>query len=191
MKTWLRLTLMAGAVLAMSGSVALADWDIKQLKQVRAAPTSLRAAIATAERDLKGRAYYASCTVGADSVTYTVKVDAGDKAMTAEIDGKTGKINSSGPAPGESPVLLKEFAKLKSGLLAAMKAAESTAKGKSFEALFKRIGNKDVFEVDVAGRDDVEKDVLVDAITGKIRKVAERTPEPAAATSPGTTPAAQ
>ena len=97
--------------------------------------------------------------------------------MAAQVDAKTGKITESGNANGESTAKLKEFAKVKGSLLAAMKAAELTAKGKSFQALYKRTGNKDLFEVDIASRDDVEKDVVVDAASGKIRKVDEKTGE--------------
>ena len=143
----------------------------------------------TAEHEMKGKAYLAIANIGTDGVTYTVRVDTGEKAWVAQIDGKTGKITDASTATGENSALLKEFGKLKGGLLAAMKAAESTAKGKSFQAMFKRIGTKDVFEVDIAGRDDVEKDVVVDAATGKIRKVAEKTIEPAT-TSNGASPLA-
>jgi len=188
MKTWLPLALGLGVWAALPAS-ATADWDAKQLKLVRSASTSLRAAVLTAERELKGKAYFAQTNIATDTVTYTVRVDAGDKPVVAEIDGKSGKITGSAAATGENTALLKEFGKLKGGLLAAMKAAESTAKGKSFQASFKRLGAKDVFEVDVAGRDDIEKDVVVDALTGKIRKVAEKSPE-AGASANGSAPAA-
>jgi uncharacterized membrane protein YkoI len=164
---------------------ARADWDAKHLKQVRSASTSLRAAVLTAERELKGKAYFALANTPGDQVTFTVRLNVNDKAMQAQVDGKSGKITESGSVNGETAVFLKEFAKLKGTLLAAMKAAESTAKGKSFQAQFKRLGNKDVFEVGIAGRDDVEKDVVVDAASGKIRKVAEKSLETGSATPAG------
>ena len=156
---------------------ARADWDAKHLKQVRAAQTSLRAAVLTAEHELKGKAYFALANTLGELVTNSIRLAVSDKAMLVQVDGKTGKITESGPFNGEPVAFLKEFSRLKGSLLAAMKAAESTAKGKSFLAQFKRLGSKDVFEVDIAGRDDVEKDVVVDAVTGKIRKVAEKSVE--------------
>ena len=132
MTTWLARAATVALLIVAPTSGALADWDAKQLKEVRGASTSLRAAVAAAERDLKGKAYYAAAQVSPDSVIYTVKVDAGDKSIEAEIDGKTGKITSSSAVTGDSAVGAKEFGKLKGGLLAAMKAAEATAKGKSF-----------------------------------------------------------
>lgn len=177
MTRWLACAASVALLGAVSPTHAFADWDAKQLKEVRAASVSLRAAIATAERDLKGKAYFAIALVSPEAVTYTVKVDAGDKSIEAEIDSKTGKIIASSAVTGDSAVGAKEFGRLKGGLLAAIKAAESTAKGKSFTAAYKHVGNKDFFEINIAGRDDVEKDVIVDAATGKIRKVEEKSSE--------------
>jgi len=190
MKTWLRIrglwvAVVLGSIAIFATEPANAAWDAKQLKQVRAATISLRAAILTAERDLKGKSFFAAANVGSDGLTYTIRVFNGEKPMMAQVDAKTGRIGESSPLTGENLATLKEFAKLKSGLLPAIKAAEATAKGKSFEAAFKRIGNKLVFEIDVAGRDDIEKDVLVDALTGKIRKVSERSTD--AGSTGGTT----
>jgi len=185
MKPTLACAISIALLVLLPAGFARADWDAKHLKQVRSAQTSLRAAVLAAERELKGKAYFALANTPSDAVTYTIRLDVGDKAMIAQVDAKTGKISESGPFGGEPAAFLKEFSKLKGSLLAAMKAAESTAKGKSFQAQFKRVGNKDVFEVDIAGRDDVEKDVVVDAATGKIRKVAEKSLE-----TGSTTPAA-
>jgi len=180
MRRWLSIAVVAAGTAIWSPSVAIADMDIKQLRSIRSASTSLRQAVLTVERDLKGKAYSAIATITDGAVIYTVKIDTGDKTMTAEVDSKSGKVMQSGAAPTDSTAHLKEFGKVKGTLLAAMKAAESTAKGKSFAGVFKRLGNKDVFEIDVAARDDSEKDVVVDAASGKIRKVAEKSADIAA-----------
>jgi uncharacterized membrane protein YkoI len=174
-----RLTLaIAAIVLVAAGPVAAAaDVDAKQLKLVRASSTGLRQAVLTAERDLKGRAYAAKANIGDVIVTFTVKVLTGDKPMSVLIDGKTGKITETSSVAGENAGLLHDFSKLKGSLLAAMKAAETTAKGKTFDAKYGRIANQSVFQVNIAGRDDVEKDVIIDAVSGKIRKVTERSAE--------------
>jgi len=187
----LRLAALAISLAGLSAPAAWGDWDSKHLKLVRASPSSLRAAVQAAEREFKGKAYYALAIAGDDLVTYTVKVDIGEKAMLAQVDGKTGKITDSSAIPGENVMFLKEFAKQKGSLLMAMKAAEATAKGKSFQAAFKRLGTKDVFEVDIAGRDDVEKDVVIDAASGKIRKVAEKTVDAAGQSGAGNAVPAQ
>ena len=184
MKNWLPLAVIAAGMSISHPRLANADWDAKQLKLVRGATTTLRQAVVTVERDLKGKAFSAIANVGDAFVTFTVKVDAGDKAMTAVVDAKTGKITESSTLVADGSVRLKDFGKLKGTLLAAMRAAESTAKGKSFQAMYKRLANKDLFEVDVAGRDDVEKDVVVDAASGKIRKVSERSTDAAITAGP-------
>ncbi len=158
----------------LTAPAAQADWDAKKLKLVRGASTTLRQATTAAERDLKGKAYAAQASVNSDVVVYTVKVLVGEKSMAASYDGKTGKLTGTTPVSGENVALLKDFAKIKGSLLAAMRAAETTAKGKTFAAAFRRTGNKLLFEVDAAGRDDIEKDVVIDALTGKIRKVTEK-----------------
>ena len=186
MRNWLLLAVVAAALGTAAPGSAGAAWDAKQLKALRGAATSLRAAVLTVERDLKGKAFSAVAIVGEAAVTYVVKIDTGDKALMAQVDAKTGKITESGTAAGESLAKIKEFAKLKGSLLAAMKAAESTGNGKSFQAVYKRAGNKDLFEIDIASRDDVEKDVVVDAASGKIRKVEEKTPDPSAQGVAGT-----
>jgi len=169
----------AFASLAMV-TLAHAEMDVKHLKLVRAAPTSLRQAVSTAEHELKGKAYAAAASFNGDVVLYTVKLLVADKPMAASLDAKTGKITGSAAVTGENAALLKDFAKLKGSLLAAIRAAESTAKGKSFEANFKRIGNKILFDIDAAARDDAEKEVFIDATTGKIRKVTDKTADTAA-----------
>ena len=185
MRNGLLFIIAAASLTILPAGPALADWDAKHLKLVRAASTSLRQAVLTVERDLKGKAFSAIANAGEDSVSYTVKIDSGEKAITAQVDGKTGKVTESSTVAGDSAALLKEFAKIKGTLLAAMKAAEATAKGRTFSAVFKRLGGKDVFEIDIAGRDDVEKDVVIDAATGKIRKVAEKSAETGSAASGG------
>ncbi len=179
----LRATLAALALLAMPG-FALAELDVKHLKLVRAAATGLRQAVATAERDLKGKAYAATSSFNGDVVLYTVKLVVADKPVAATIDAKTGKITGSAAITGENAATLKEFAKIKGTLLAAIRAAETTAKGKTFEAAFKRMGNKVLFDIEAAARDDAEKEVFIDAVSGKIRKVIDKSadPSPAAAT---------
>ena len=174
MKRWLLYAALVATVNIGQFTAAHADWDAKHLKLVRGSPTSLRQAVQTAERELKGRAYSAVAIAGEDAVSFTVKVFVAEKALAAQVDGKTGKLVGSPSALSESPALLKDFLKIKGTLLAAAKAAEATAKGKAFQALFKRSNTKLLFEVDVAGRDDIEKDVVIDATSGKIRKVAER-----------------
>lgn len=188
MTRWLLLVALAAGIGLAVPAAALADADAKLLKLVRSSSTSLRQAIQTAERDLKGRAYAAFATANTDTVTFTVKVIVGEKAMSGQVDGKTGKSQGFPSVLGESPAFLKDFAKVKGTLIAAVKAAEATAKGKAFDAAFKRPNGKLLFEVDVAGRDDVEKDVVIDALSGKIRKVAEKTVD-AGATADGAQPA--
>ena len=178
------------ATMALTGALsaptmAHAEWDARHLKLVRAASTSLRQAVLTAERDLKGKAYAAVASSTTDVITYSVKVLVADKPLFAFIDGKTGKVMQSGAVSGENLVLLREFAKLKGTLLSAIKAAEATAKGKAFDGSFKRLGGKSIIEVDVAGRDDVEKDVVIDATSGKIRKVTEKVADTSAAIPAG------
>lgn len=169
----LRITAMLLATLAMP-SLAFADLDVKHLKLVRGAATGLRQAVSTAERDLKGRAYSATTSFNGDVVLYTVKLLVNSKPVVATVDAKSGKITGKTAVAGENAGLLKEFAKLKGTLLAAIRAAETTAKGKSFEAGYKRIGSKDLFDINAAARDDAEKEVFIDAATGKIRKVTDR-----------------
>ena len=180
MKRWLLLASVVATLTMPTSGVARADLDAKHLKLVRGVSTSLRQAVLLAERDLKGKAFSAIAGFTDEAVIYTIKLDAGDKALTASVDAKSGKLSQSPVVVGDSAGLLKEFSKIKGTLLAAIKAAEATAKGKAFLAVFKRLGNKDVFEVDIAGRDDVEKDVVIDAATGKIRKVAERSADASA-----------
>ncbi len=175
----LRATTLALAMLATS-SLAHADLDVKHLKLVRAATTSLRQAVSTAERDLKGKAYAATSSFNGDVVLYSVKLLVGEKPVAATIDAKTGKITGSSVVSGENIALLKEFAKIKGTLLAAIRAAETTAKGKTFDAAFKRVGGKVLFDVDAAARDDVEKEVFIDATSGKIRKVVDKSADPEA-----------
>jgi uncharacterized membrane protein YkoI len=179
MKRSLVRNLLAAVVIltgALTGaSTARADFDAKQLKLVRSASTTLRQAVATAERELKGRAYAASVSFAQDVVVYSVRLLVQDRPLVVTLESKTGKVTGSAPAAGENTALLKDFAKVKGTLLAAIKAAETTAKGKAFEAGFRRVGNKILFEVDAAARDDVEKDVVIDALTDKIRKVTEKT----------------
>lgn len=176
-------------ILFMQG--AHADWDAKHLKMIRGAATTLRQAIATVERELKGKAFAAETAASDEAIVYTVKVLTGDKAMSATVDAKTGKMTASAVATGESAAQLKEFTKIKGTLLAAIRAAETTAKGKAFEAGFKHGGGKSLFEVDAAGRDDVEKDVVIDAISGKIRKVTEKSAEAAGSGASAQVPAVQ
>jgi uncharacterized membrane protein YkoI len=168
--------LAVGVCLSLS-PVANADWDTKHLKLVRMAPITLKQAVATAEHDLKGRAYSALAVVTDTDVNYTIRLLINDKPVTADVEGRTGKVTASTPAAGESPAMLKEFAKVKTSLLTAIKAAEATAKGKAFQAAFKHDPQKSIFEVDVASRGDSEKDVVLDAATGKIRKVSDKAPE--------------
>lgn len=175
----LRSMVMALAMLATS-SLAYADLDLKHLKLVRAASTGLRQAVSSAERDLKGKAYAATSSFNGDVVLYSVKLLVGEKPVSVTIDAKTGKITGTAVVSGENGPLLKEFAKIKGSLLAAIRAAEITAKGKTFEAAFKRIGGKFLFDVDAAARDDAEKEVIIDATTGKIRKVTDKSADPSA-----------
>jgi uncharacterized membrane protein YkoI len=184
----LRLSAMALAMLATAG-LAHAELDVRHLKLVRAAPTGLRQAVATAERDLKGKAYAATSSFNGDVLLYSIKLLVGDKPVAATIDAKSGKITSKTAVAGENAALLKEFSKLKGSLLAAIRAAEGTAKGKSFGAVFKRLGNKALFDIDAAARDDAEKEVFIDAGTGKIRKVTDKSADPAAETAVGATAA--
>jgi uncharacterized membrane protein YkoI len=172
----------------LGAGLAHAELDAKQLKLVRAAPTGMRQAVATAERDLKGKAYSATSSFSGDVVLYSVKLLVADKPVVATIDAKTGKITGKTAVTGEAAALLRDFAKLKGTLLAAIRAAETTAKGKSFSASFKRIANKEMFDIDAAARDDAEKEVIIDAASGKIRKVTDKTADPAApATAIGAT----
>ncbi len=146
----------------------------------------MRQAVTTAERDLKGKAYAATSSFTGDVVLYSVKLLVGDKPVVATIDAKTGKLTGKAAVAGENAALLKDFTKIKGTLLAAIRAAETTAKGKSFAAAYKRIGGKDLFDVDTAARDDAEKEVFIDAASGKIRKVTDKSVDPnAAATALG------
>ncbi len=174
----LRIALAAVAMLAVPG-LGHAEIDVKQLKMVRAASTSLKQAVSTAEHDLKGKAYAATASFNGDVVLYTIKLLVADKPVAVTIDAKTGKVTSSVVVSGENMALLKDFAKLKGTLLAAIRAAEVTAKGKSFNAAFKHIGNKALFDIDAAARDDAEKEVFIDAISGKIRKVIDKSADAA------------
>jgi uncharacterized membrane protein YkoI len=188
--TGLRMAVMLIATLATLGS-AQAELDVKHLKLVRAAATGLRQAVSTAEHDLKGKAYAATASFSGDTVVYSVKLLVGDRPLAVTIDAKSGKITGKTTVAGENAALLKDFAKIKGTLLAAIRAAETTAKGKSFDAAFRRMGNKDLFDVDAAARDDAEKEVFIDAATGKIRKVTDKSADPTApATAIGAAPPA-
>mgnify|MGYP000933126404 CR=1 FL=1 len=178
MQLLLRALVLAAALVA-SGSVQ-ADWDAKHLRLVRSAPTTLRQAVTSAERQLKGHAFSAAAITGEENIIYKVKVMADSAVSYANIDARTGAIGDSAALAGEDAALLKEFAKQKTYLPAAIKAAEATAKGKAFGAYFRRNGGKTFFEIDVANREDVQKVVVIDAASGKIRKVSEKSDKEAA-----------
>jgi uncharacterized membrane protein YkoI len=183
----LRVVVATLATLFMA-DLAHAELDLKQLKLVRVAPTGLRQAVSVAEHQLKGKAYAATSSFNGDAVLYTIKLLVGEKAVATTIDAKTGKVTGSNAVSGENAGLLKEFAKVKGTLIAAMRTAETTSKGKSFAAAFKRLGSKFIFDVEAAARDDAEKQVFIDPSTGKIRKVVDKSTLPAAATAQGATP---
>ena len=166
------LVLPALILLASSGAAG-AEANPAFLKLVRGSSTSLKQAISTAEKDLKGTAYAAGAKADGDHLVFTVKLIVNNKAVSARIDGRTGRLSNPGPIANESQALLKDFAKAKKTLISAVRTAEASAKSKAFQARFKRQGNNALYEIDTAARDDVEKEIVIDAFSGKVRKVTE------------------
>lgn len=121
----------------------------------------------------QGTAYAAGAKADGDHLVFTVKLIVNNKAVSARIDGRTGRLSNPGPIANESQALLKDFAKAKKTLISAVRTAEASAKSKAFQARFKRQGNNALYEIDTAARDDVEKEIVIDAFSGKVRKVTE------------------
>jgi uncharacterized membrane protein YkoI len=164
----------AGGAFASNHGGRNADTETKEIEAVRTAPVSLPQAIATAEKQSKGRAVSAAAEEADSGVLYEVTTFAGGKIVEFQIDPQSGNVvkTEDEQVQGEDADEYAGAGELTTTLTVAIASAEQATGGKAIEAGLDDENGEALYEVELAAADGTIHKAHVDAASGKIVKTA-------------------
>jgi uncharacterized membrane protein YkoI len=160
-----------GGVFAASQSGKNGDDEAREIEAVRRAPVSLPQAIATAEKQSKGRAVSAAAEETGSGVLYEITTFAGGKIVEFQIDPQSGNVvkTEDEQVQGEDADEYAGAGQLTTTLTAAIASAEQATGGKAIEAGLDDENGKALYEVELAAADGTIHKAHVDAADGIVK----------------------